>query len=163
MTDDPRNLARARLERILADSVQQAERLRIAPQAERAALEKGDADALDAATAAKTDPVARLASLDAERAAAARAAGFTTNPAAMDEVIRVCDRDSVLASGWRRLLEGARHCERLNAVNGAIIRLRRQQVLAGLTILRGSDLDRDTYAASGIEAHSSGGRALARA
>ena len=162
MTDDSRNLARARLERILADSVQQAERLRTALEAERAALGKNDADALDAASAAKAEPVSRLAALDAERVAATRDAGFATSPAAMDEVIRDSD-DSMLANGWRRLIEIARDCERLNSVNGAIIRARRRQVIAGLTILRGSKPDRDTYAASGIEAHSPVGRALAQA
>lgn len=130
---------------------------------ERGALEADDADALDDATAAKAGPVATLTKLDEERAAACRDAGFEAGAGAIDEVIGWCDEASVLVHGWRRLLEIARECERLNAANGAIIRLRRQQVMAGLMILRGSESDRDTYAASGMEAHPPGGRALARA
>jgi flagellar biosynthesis/type III secretory pathway chaperone len=163
VTTDSRSAARARLEGILADSAQQADRLRSVLKSERAALEHNDADALDAAAAAKAEPVARLATLDTERAGAGREAGFTAGSAAMDEIIAWCDEGSVLANGWRRLLEIARDCERLNATNGAIIRLRRQHVAARLTMLRGSEFDGDTYAASGIEAPPPGGRALAQA
>lgn len=163
MTTDARTIARTRLERILSDSARQADRLRLALRTERAALEANDADALDAATAAKADPLATLTALEADRAAAVRSAGFDTDAGAMDEIIGWCDEGQVLANGWRGLLGVARDCDRLNATNGAIIRLRRQQAMARLTVLRGSEFDGGTYAAPGIETHSPGGRALAQA
>lgn len=163
MTTDARTAARTKLERILSESTQQADRLRSALRTERAALETNDADALDAAIAGKADPLARLAALDAERAAALRSAGFATDAGSMDEVIGWCDEEAVLANGWRGLLGVARDCDRLNATNGSIIRLRRQQAMARLTLLRGSEFDTDTYGASGVEANSAGGRALAQA
>lgn len=81
----------------------------------------------------------------------------------MDEVIGWCDEGAVLLNGWHGLLGIARDCDRLNATNGSIIRLRRQQAMARLTLLRGSEFDNDTYGASGVEANSAGGRALAQA
>lgn len=163
MTTASPSATRSAIGRIVGESRRAAEALESALQDERAALEANDADALGTATSAKHEPVSRLAALERERATVARAAGFDPGPGAMDALLGWCDLEAALADEWRRFLDVARHCERLNTTNGAIIRLRRQQVMAGLAILRGGDVSPETYAASGVEAGSLGGRALAQA
>lgn len=163
MTGTAASATRTRLAAILADSLHETERLRTALEAERAALEANDAEALVHATQAKTGPIAKLAALDSDRTTASREAGFEPGAKGMDAMIDWCDEGSVLADGWHRLLDAARECDRHNATNGAIIRLRRQQVMSGLAILRGDEFSGETYAASGIEQGPAAGRALAQA
>lgn len=153
---------RKRLERILGDSLQQAENLDNALQAERAALSANDAGCLAEATAAKGEPIARLAVLESERATVSREAGFDASPAGMDALFESCDENSLLTSLWHRLIALASTCEQRNATNGAIIRLRRQQVRAGLAILRGGEIAAETYVPAGVEMRPPGGRALAQ-
>lgn len=153
---------RGRLERILDGSLLQAEKLHLALQAELAALTANDADRIAGATAAKAEPVARLAALETERATVSREAGFDASPAGMDALFDICDENSLLANLWRRLIALASTCDQGNATNGAIIRLRRQQVLAGLAILRGGEMAAETYVPTGVESRPPGGRALAQ-
>lgn len=163
MTEPSRSATRSRLARIVADSRRHAEALLAALENERSALAANDAEALGSAVTAKHGPVSKLAALEQERADASRDAGFEPGPVGMDAVIGWCDEESLLADGWSRFIEIARDCERLNTTNGAVIRLRRQQVMTGLAILRGGEYGTETYAASGVEAGTPGRRALAEA
>lgn len=163
MTGTSAPAIRSKLATILAESVREAERLCSALKTERAALEANDPDALGRATEAKAGPVSALTALDTDRLAVSREAGFGPGPQVMDAVIEWCDEGSVLADDWRRLLDIARECDRQNATNGTIVRLRRRQVMAGLAILRGGDFSAETYAPSGLEENSAGRRALAQA
>ena len=153
---------RRRLEHILDESLQQAEKLNHALQAELAALTANDAERIAGATAAKAEPVARLAALETERASVSREAGFDASPAGMAAFIDSCDEHSLLANLWQRLLVLAGTCDQRNATNGAIIRVRRQQVLAGLAILRSGEMAAETYVPTGVESRPPGGRALAQ-
>jgi flagellar biosynthesis/type III secretory pathway chaperone len=64
---------------------------------------------------------------------------------------------------WQQLQDMVRDCERLNRTNGTIIRARRQQVMDGLSVLRGRDHDEDTYTLSGTTASTIGRRTLTEA
>lgn len=162
MTSLSRRDAREKLERIVNDSLEQAEKLQSALRDERMALGANDAAALAVAAEAKVDPVHELSVLEDRRSAASRQAGFDEEPTAMHAVIDWCDDAGALSHGWNRLIELARDCEQRNSTNGAIVRARRQQIMAGLAILAGSEFGPDTYQPSGIEDNPRGGRALAQ-
>ena len=57
----------------------------------------------------------------------------------------------------------AAECDASNMTNGSIIRLRQQQIEAGLTVLRGGEPGQDTYDRHGTGSRGRGHRSLAEA
>ena len=136
---------RSRIVDVLGTSVLRAMGLRESLVEEKSALEAQDMDALDIAIASKSRCVSELADLDGKRSHLCAAAGFDAGPEQMQNVIAWCDEGSVIANAWDNLMTIAADCNALNMTNGAIIRLREQQIRSSLSLLRGQAPENDTY------------------
>ena len=112
-------------------------------QDERRALQNRNAEALGIVAEQKRDRVAGLEALDAKQRAV---------ETSVDETGRPRDR-------WNSFLSIVGRCNTLNTTNGAIIRLRRQQVGDALRLVSGSGAE--TYGPFGTESPSRPRRALA--
>lgn len=147
---------RARLERIVEESISEALALELALQAERNALEARDDAALGSAAEEKRIRVARLEQLEADR----KTAG-TTPDAVQDLAAAPVDvaADVLPAGRWQNFLSIVARCKRMNTTNGAIIHLRRQQVNDALRLVSG--MGTGTYGPSGAEPSSTARRTLA--
>lgn len=131
---------RISLARIMDESLEGANELLGILQDERQALENRDTEALGVAAERKQKCVGRLEALETKR----RTATGSLRP---------------VAEGWTRFLSVISRCNELNATNGAIIRLRRQQIAAAVRLIGGGAAE--TYGPSGTESLSRAGRALA--
>lgn len=125
---------------------------------ERAALERRDTDAMAGAAEAKERLTAELAGLEESRRRIAGGGGDATMRALADG----CG-DADLAAHWDRYRDVARDCDALNRTNGAIIQLRRRQIVDGLTLLRGEPPAAGTYTQTGAARVGAGGRELTEA
>jgi flagella synthesis protein FlgN len=130
---------------VLGTSVLRAMGLKESLVEEKSALEAQDMDALDNAIASKSRCVSELATLDGKRADLCTLAGFSSGPEQMQSVIEWCDEGFVIANAWDNLMTIAADCNALNMTNGAIIRLREQQIRSSLSLLRGQTPAADTY------------------
>jgi flagellar biosynthesis/type III secretory pathway chaperone len=137
------------VEQIVSDSIREADALEKALEDERRALENRDAAAIGAAAVEKGRRVARLEALEA-----ARIAETPRIPAAAERPPAAAD-----AAQWRQFLAIVARCNALNATNGAIIRLRRQQVGDALRVVSGTGAG--TYGPSGSQSTSRPRQALA--
>ncbi|HWM28040.1 MAG TPA: flagellar protein FlgN [Woeseiaceae bacterium] len=131
---------RISLARIMDESLEGANELLQILQDERQALENRDAEALGVAAEGKRKCVGRLEALETKR----RTAAESLQPA---------------AERWQCFLSVISRCNELNATNGAIIRLRRQQIAAAVKLIGGGAAE--TYGPTGTESPSRAGRALA--
>ena len=156
-----RNLSR--LADVLGACVYQALGLRESLQDERAALEADDLDALQLAVDNKTRCVSELRQLERERSDIASEMGFDPGAAQMDDLTRELGQDATIKSRWQHLLDVASECNTLNMSNGAIIRIRKQQVDAGLAVLRGAEPTAEIYGFDGASAPGYDKRSLAEA
>ena len=154
---------REKLEKVLGDSVHGALGLKDVLAQERTALEQRDAVALGKNAELKEDCIRKLAAFEKARGEISRRAGFSASLDDMAALIQWCDEASVVANSWQHFRTIARECDAMNSTNGAIIRVRHQQILAGLALLRGSDARADTYAISNSGTTGFGGRELAEA
>jgi flagellar biosynthesis/type III secretory pathway chaperone len=144
-----------RLRCIIEDSIREADALERALEDERRALENRDAAALGAAAEEKRHRVARLEILEAERTAAT-----PESHGARDSARFPMSPDRGLLEGqWRKFLTIVGRCNTLNTTNGAIIRLRRQQITDALRVVSGTRAE--TYGPSGSESTSRPRQALA--
>ena len=132
-----------RLARIMEDCIREARALEQILRDERRALENRDARALGIATEQKRARVAALEALEAKRRAV---------ETSVDGPGRPQDR-------WNSFLSIVGRCKTLNTTNGAIIRLRRQQVGDALRLVSGTGTA--TYGPSGTESSSRSSRELA--
>ncbi len=154
---------RARLERVVSDSISCARGLKKALADERRALEDRDTDALGRIVERKDARLKELFALEKTRAGVCVDAGFGADPDAMLRVVEWCDHDATIQTDWGRFRELAEELGSLNLTNGAIIRLRRKQVSDALALLRGDDGVTDTYGPDGASGIAGGGRALIEA
>ncbi len=150
---------RKQLADVIGTSVLHAMGLRESLVDEKSALECQDLAALDTAVEAKSRCVNELAALDSKRSGLCARAGFEAGPEQMQAVMAWCDQGSVIANAWDELLAIATDCNALNMTNGAIIRVREQQIRSSLSVLRGQAPANDTYghpsnASSGFEQRS---------
>ena len=106
----------------LGDMGQAASRLTAALAAERDALERADADALQLAGQDKQAQLERLEQLDAERQQLARAIAATT-PAQR--------------AAWDAVMTALADCQRANQANGQLVGQRLRQVRQALAVLTG--------------------------
>jgi len=148
---------------MIGDSVYHALALKELLDDERRALESQDMEALRLAVDNKSRCVAALQALERERCDYCVMAGFEDEPGQMDKLAEWCDKDSALQNCWHYLLDLAVECNAVNLTNGAIIRSRKQQIEAGLTVIRGGGPDSVTYGRSGQTPSGPSQRPLAQA
>ena len=150
------------LHRILDRSLDCANRLEDLLRDERSALELQDTEKLRTVTTSKELCVQCLESLESERATLCEAAGHDASESGMKDMLRWCDRSSVVTPIWNRLLQSARQCKALNLTNGAIGRLRYEHLMSALAVLNGGSSDTPLYGPEGQESARFEQRALAR-
>ena len=148
---------------ILGCSIFHAKNLRDSLLEEKEALASQDMDALMSAIEEKGTRVRELQMLDGKRGELCRESGFADGPEQMDRFTEWCDRDAEIARSWSQLLEIADECNTLNLLNGAVIRVRRQQVEDGLSVIRGQEPGAPTYGRHGVNRDGLGHRAIAEA
>lgn len=136
---------RARIVDNLGMSVLHAMALRESLLAEKSALESQDLAALDTVVQNKSRCVTELQTLDTERTKICAAADFEAGASQMQSLIAWCDEESVISNAWDQLMHVAADCNALNLTNGAIIRVREQQIRSSLSLIRGQAPESDTY------------------
>jgi flagellar biosynthesis/type III secretory pathway chaperone len=154
---------RYRIVEILSESVRCALGLKETLTDEREALERRDTVSLNTAAASKATLIRQLAKLNETRGEISEQAGFGSSTANMEALAEWCDDDLLVTNCWQHFREIAGECDLLNKTNGAIIHLRRQQILEGLSVLRGDQRDANTYAPAGSATNGMAGRALTEA
>lgn len=127
------------LSAVLGDMQQAAEQLVQVLEAERAALNTTNSEALDQSGARKQAVMAQLEQLDAERQLLCR-----ERPA----------MSGALEEAWARIVQSLRHCQRLNQRNGSAVNQRLTQVRQALAVLTGHAGESELYGRSG-ELHAS--------
>ncbi len=164
MSQPERQAIRSRMSDVLGSSVYHALGLKESLVVERKALETQDVDALHAALEDKSRCVRELQDLEAERARICDESGIEAGPEQMLALADWCgDVDRGITSRWEYLLTIAEECNSLNMSNGAIIRVRKQQIDTGLAVLRGGAPESDTYGQGGMETGGPNRRSLAEA
>lgn len=161
MEIDP-NSCGGELRRILDRSLECAVRLEELLREEQTALERQEIEKLPPITASKETCVQCLQSLEAERRSLCAALGFGAGPAEMEKLLKWCDSGSAVSTLWSRLLVLAEQCESLNRTNGAVGRIRHDQVMSALVLLSGNGAATPQYRADGQESSRFQRRALAR-
>ena len=124
---------------VLDEMQQSADSLFAALEAERAALDAGDTEALDRVGSRKQALMQQLEQLDAERRSLRR-----EPPAG----------NTALGSAWTRVMQTLRRCHTLNQRNGSTVNQRLTQVRQALAILTGHPGESELYGRSG-ELHGS--------
>ena len=147
MNDRSASIGQPRLEEILSEAIEHLHGLKAVLTEERGALEHRDSNLLEATAKSKQDIAEKLAVLDKCSADIKSLAGKT----------------GPLSARWREFQDIARDCDLLNKTNGLIIRSRQQQVLAGLSLLRGSERNDNTYTQAGAATGNIGRRSLTEA
>lgn len=141
-----------RLALVIRDALAETRALEAALGDERQALEAEDTAALDASGDAKRGCLARLERLDGERRQLLGLAGHREDDDGMAALLGASPSGHPLHSLWAALRESAIRCRDANAVNGAIVQLRRQQIARALDVLRGGAESRPSvYGADGTQ------------
>jgi flagellar biosynthesis/type III secretory pathway chaperone len=107
--------------------------------------------------------VRELQTLDRKRAELCLEAGFVDGPEQMSAFTDWCDANEEIAHSWGQLIELAHACSTMNLTNGAVIRMRKQQVEDGICLLRGRPTGTNTYNRDGARRDGAGHRAIAEA
>ncbi|MCB1845716.1 MAG: flagellar protein FlgN [Halioglobus sp.] len=110
---------------------------------ERSALEDQDARRLSALATEKQACLDRIEELEASRAALLHEHGLGNNNLGMNTLLEASNS----AGAWHRYLDLAGRCHTANQTNGAIIRLRHQQISSALAVISGER--QSTYGPSG--------------
>lgn len=140
---------RVRITSILGECVRCALDLKEILVEERKALQDRDTKSLNTAANSKLALVREITDLNQTRDKVSAQAGFGNSPENMEDLTDWCDDDRVVTKLWQKLQRIAIECYLMNRTNGAIIHLRHQQTLNGLSVLRGSENDAGTYAPAG--------------
>lgn len=126
-----------RLAMLLAKGLAAAERLEELLSEERKALESEDLAAIEQLALAKKGELLTLEDLERERVNLLKTRAETPDSAAIDAIAREATGNGSLGQAWQDYLAAAGRCQRANQTNGAIIRLRQQQIARVLTALSG--------------------------
>jgi flagellar biosynthesis/type III secretory pathway chaperone len=153
MSTAAQTIRNERLERIIEESISEVNALEQALRQERRALESRDATALGIAAEEKHARVAALEALEAKRTVLLSGGTSEGSPASH------LHGNTAAQERWQYFLSVVSRCSSLNMTNGAIIRLRRQQISDTLRVVSGSAAE--TYGPSGAESSSRPRRALA--
>lgn len=161
MSNQPSEKCREDLGRLLRTGVHCAIGLKEILNDERTALELQDTDALNETAVNKQLFLSRLEELEAERREICQASGFSAEPEAMEKLVEWCDTELLIHGYWDHFVDLAKECSDLNINNGAIINLRRQQIIGALSVIRGERQDSETYSRNGRDTSTSVKRVLA--
>lgn len=123
---------------IVAEILRAALALERCLEEERQALEQQHADAIAAASGAKHGCVQALEQVEQRRQHLCKEAGHPAQPADMPAFLSWCGAPARARDEWQRILETVARAARLNAANGAVIHLRREQLAAALSIVSGA-------------------------
>lgn len=163
MTCDSPEETRVQIANILGESVRCALDLKEILVEERKALQDRDTMSLSTAANSKLALVREIANLNQTRDKVSAQAGFGNSPDYMEDLADWCDDDLLVTNLWQNLQSIASECDLMNKTNGAIIHLRHQQTLNGLSVLRGSENDAGTYAPAGSATHNLPARTITEA
>ena|GEM_PF-885110 len=155
--------ARRQFDEIIAESIVNAQGLKESLEDERQALEKQDMGAMQVAVDNKSVYVKTLQDLDLRREELCQSLGFQTGAGQMSQLIEWCDDGDLINNRWQQLMVIAADSRALNMTNGAIIRVRQQQIESSLSLIRGTAPGSDTYGHNGAEFGDYGSRSLAEA
>ena len=145
------------------ESIQIALELRNLLKEERAALERKDTLSLSETAVRKKVCVTGLEDLDTSRNAISKAFGFGINPDEISKLAAHCDEGQLLSQCWSDFIELAQACSDMNSGNGAIIRVRQQQINGAINLLRDGNAETDTYGPNGQSGEELRTRPLAEA
>jgi flagellar biosynthesis/type III secretory pathway chaperone len=148
--------ATADLRAMLAAGLDAAGRFEALLAEERQALETRDSAALAALATRKQAAVSELESIEARRVRALKQAAIPNDAAGMQRLLASADDQQ----RWQDYLDLAGRCQQANMTNGAVIRLRHQQIADALAVLSGDR--RETYGPNG-SGRPANSRALAEA
>ncbi|MBT8085340.1 MAG: flagellar protein FlgN [Woeseia sp.] len=151
---------RASLDNVLQAGIDAATTLLDELAAERDALHSQDGDALECAAQQKQICLQEIETREQERKALLAKAGFADDRNGMLAMIERCAAGTEIGSQWQRYLAVAEECQQANTTNGAILRLRHQQIASALAVLSGCNPT--TYGPTGNN-DGGGSRALAEA
>jgi len=154
---------RSRLHLFVDEYAVSAQKLEALLSAEFEALGAQDVTALQRLAGEKLKCVETMDRLEQERRSIATSAGFDIESATMPALIDWCDEDASLARRWESLLQVAARCEQQNRCNGAISRVRQEQVRGALAILGGAPDAAQVYGPAGKESGGPSRRELAQA
>lgn len=142
---------RRELSHILQQYAEFSSRLRSILEEEQAVLAEPKTTSLQAVVQSKEACVRQMGELESERSALCHRAGFDADNHGMQELIEWSGSSSDVIDAWRELIDSARRAEEINRINGAVGRVRQEQVLATLVVLHGSDQAGPTYGGRGQE------------
>ena len=128
---------------------------------EHGLLAAGDVVNLEAAINERQRCVGRISRVDDERRDMCRALNLSLDAQGLEQLLRWCDPQGVLATRWAEVAAAATRCKVLNDRNGALVSTQLQHVRARLGTLLQSTRETLTYRRNGSYGEGSVGRVLA--
>ncbi|MBV8742763.1 MAG: flagellar protein FlgN [Sinobacteraceae bacterium] len=123
-------------------------------------LQDNDVAALEGAARERQRCVARIVRIDETRRELCTRLGKSADPQGLEQLLRWCDPQHELASGWAQCCEAAIRCRLANDRNGALVAARLKHVQARLGTLLEGRRDAVTYGPRGACSQASSGRVL---
>lgn len=125
---------------------------------EHACLQADDPVALEKTASDRQKCVAGIYKCDTERRTLCRNTGRLENLQGLEELMRWCDPNGILAPGWAECSAAAAHCRKLNDRNAALVNARLKHVQGRLGVLLEGRRDAVTYGRRGNDAPPTAGR-----
>lgn len=148
--------------RLIEQCLDYGSRLEALLRDELSALESQDVTALHDLSSSKELCVRSMDNLESERRTLCMRAGHAPDEAGMVNMLKWCDKSNGVTPVWNSLLQVIKRCESLNRTNGAICRMRYEQVVNVLTAFSGGNGATETYGPGGQSAPRFEQHALAR-
>ena len=152
---------RQALGRLMAEESHALNELSALLEREHGFLEANDVAALEGASRDRQRCVAKIFRIDEERRALCRDHNFPLTLEGLEQLIRWCDPNGTLASGWATCSAAAARCRHLNDRNGTLVAARLQHVQARLGTLIDGRRETVTYGPKGACSQTSQGRVVA--
>jgi flagellar biosynthesis/type III secretory pathway chaperone len=154
---------REKLSRLMSEESRALNELSTLLDREHGYLQANDVGSLESATLERQQCVARIFRVDEDRRTLCSAMDRTVDLPGLEDLIRWCDPQGSLASGWADCSAAAVRCRQLNDRNGALVAARLKHVQARLGALidgrrQGGAV---TYGPRGAYGPSSSGRVVA--
>jgi flagellar biosynthesis protein FlgN len=149
------------LGRLMAEESHALNELSALLEREHGFLEANNVIALEEASRERQRCVTRIFRIDEERRTLCRDQGYALSLEGLEQLIRWCDPNGTLASGWATCSAAAARCRQLNDRNGALVSARLQHVQARLGTLIDAHRETVTYGPKGGYSQSAQGRVVA--
>jgi flagella synthesis protein FlgN len=157
---DP-GLCREHLGRLIGEERTALTELAALLDREHGFLSSNDVASLEAATRERQRCVSRIFRVDDERRSLCRSLNYSVDLQGLEQLLRWCDPQGTLASGWAQCSAAAANCRKLNDRNGALVGARLKNVQARLGALIEGRREAVTYGPRGAYAQASAGRVVA--